>query len=150
MFGAVSEHKELLFVCMSKIAVLRGDSKRRKRSRSKKLDPNEVVRRIRVGELNHFFSVRYGNGAADCGWRFPDDDAGLEDLKILAHHYATNPAALSRIIKLRAPWAMAEDIPEEVATSPKRWTSKQLGKLLNLSGNEWRIPSQLERKFVTL
>jgi hypothetical protein len=71
-------------------------------------------------------------------WQFPDDDAGLADLKILVHHYYLNPPAMPRIIKLRAPWADAEEIIKEIEACPKRYTAKTLGSLLNLSGYEWR------------
>ena len=87
--------------------------------------------------MNKLFAHRYGGYVSACGWQFPEDDAGREDLKILAHHY--NPVALSRIIKLRAPWAHAEAIIEEVEGNPKRYRAAYLGKLLNFTGNEWRV-----------
>jgi hypothetical protein len=120
---------------LNEIAVRGGNGKRR---RNKKLNPDELIRRLRVGDLNKLFALRYGGNVADCAWQFPDDDAGLDDLKILAHHYAGNPIAAPRIIKLRAPWADVEAILEEVVGDPKRWRSKTLGKYLNLSGKEWR------------
>jgi hypothetical protein len=104
-------------------------------SRRKKLSRDEVIRRLRIGDLNKLLAYRYGGGDR-VGWQFPDDDAGLEDLKILAHHY--HPVALPRIIKLRAPWADAEAIINEVEGDPKRYRARHLGKLLNLSGLEYR------------
>ena len=112
---------------MSEIAVLRGNGKR--------LSRDEIIRRLRVGDLNKLYAHRYGGCRPNV---FPDDDSGIEDLKVLAHHYASNPIALPRIIKLRAPWADAEKILEEVSSNPRRWRAETLGKLLNLSGKEWR------------
>lgn len=88
--------------------------------------------------MNKLFAVRYGGDVNACDWQFPEDDAGSEDLKILAHHYAGNALALPKIIKLRAPWADVEAIQEEVFADPKKWRSKTLGKYLNLTGAEWR------------
>ena len=45
---------------------------------------------------------------------------------------------MPRIIKLRAPWADAESIIKEIEACPKRYGAKTLGKLVNLSGYEWR------------
>jgi hypothetical protein len=86
----------------------------------------------RIHALNRIFESRYG-----C--EFPDDDAGLEDLKILAHHYYWgNPLAMARIIKRRAPWADVQAIVDEIAANPKKWTSAELGEALNYTGLEWR------------
>ena len=70
--------------------------------------------------------------------RFPDDDAGLEDLKILLHHYRfTFAHKMPHVMKLRAPWA-ADKVLEEVLAHPRKWKSERLGRLLNLTGKEWR------------
>jgi hypothetical protein len=106
--------------------------------RSRKTNPDEIIRRLRVGDLNKLFALRYGGRVGACDWQFPKDDAGLEDLKILAHHYAGNALALPRIITLRAPWADVEAIQEEVFGDPKKWRAKTLGRWLNLDGAEWR------------
>jgi len=96
-----------------------------------------IVGKIRIGDLNKIFADRYGGGRVD--WQFPDDDSGLEDLKILIHTYRwTNPLKMPRIIELRAPWADAQPILDEVEAYPRSWKSATLGKLLNLSGKEWR------------
>jgi hypothetical protein len=56
---------------------------------------NRVVSKIRIGALHTLFADRYTGGRED--YVFPDDDAGLEDLKILLHHYAwSNPSAIAR------------------------------------------------------
>jgi hypothetical protein len=118
---------------MRELASPRGEGKRLVR---KKLSPDEIVRRQRVHHLNRLFSLRYGGSAET--WQFENDDAGFEDLKILAHHYCLNPWALPRIIKLRAPWADVEEILQEISEQPKRFTAKDLGVLVGLSGYEWR------------
>ena len=55
-----------------------------------------------LGDLNKLLARRYASNRES--YVFPDDDAGLEDLKILLHHYAlNNPLAMPRIIELHAP-----------------------------------------------
>jgi hypothetical protein len=89
-----------------------------------------------VHHLDRLFSVRYGRGIGDNNWQFPDDDAGLEDLKILADHFCHHPYALSRMISRYAPWADVDSILAGV--SGRRYTADTLGKLVNLTGLEWR------------
>ena len=43
---------------------------------------DQIIGKIRIGSLNKLFAHRYGSCPTNCGWTFPDDDAGLEDLKI--------------------------------------------------------------------
>jgi hypothetical protein len=88
--------------------------------------------------LDRFFSLRYGRGLGDQHWQFPDDDAGLADLKILVQHYYMNPMAMPRIIARHAPWADADAIIREVEDHPQRYSKKRLGQLLNFSGYEFR------------
>jgi hypothetical protein len=94
----------------------------------------------RIGALNKLFAHRYGGARHD--YVFPDDDAGLEDLKILLHHYCwNNPLAMTRVIELRAPWVndkQAANLIEQVEFDPLKWRSETLGKLLNFTGREWR------------
>ena len=40
-------------------------------------------------------------------------------------------------MKLRAPWA-ADNVLEEVLAHPRKWKSERLGRLLGLTGKEWR------------
>jgi hypothetical protein len=83
--------------------------------------------------LNRIFESRYR------GQTFPNDDAGLADLKILIHHYYWgNPIAMPRIIQMRAPWADVEAIIDEVSANPRKWSSEELGQELNFTGKEWR------------
>ena len=100
---------------------------------------NYLIGRLRIGDLNKLFAHRYGGPSRPLDWQFPEDDAGLEDLKVLIHHYHwTNPLKMPRIIKLRAPWADAEAIICEVESYEKKWRSATLGRELNLAGVEWR------------
>ena len=113
-----------------KVAFPGGNGKR-------KIDPDQLIGRLRIGDLNKLFAHRYGGSRAT--YVFPDDDSGLEDLKILAHSYAwSNPLAIPRIIKMRALWADAEAIICEVDAYPKKWRAARLGKILNFTGVEWR------------
>jgi hypothetical protein len=98
---------------------------------------DQIVGKVRIGSLNKLFAYRHGG--TSCGWQFPDDDAGLDDLKILLHHYRfTYPHELPQIIQLRAPWADSDKVLGEIFASPRKWKSETLGQELNLTGKEWR------------
>jgi hypothetical protein len=98
---------------------------------------NRAIGKQRIGDLNKLFAYRYGGTRMD--YVFPDDDAGIEDLKILLHHYAlNNPLAMVRIIKLRAPWADASKLIEQIEAFPMKWRSGRLGRYLRLTGDEWK------------
>ena len=102
---------------------------------------NRAIGAQRIGDLNKLFARRYGGNRES--YVFPDDDAGLEDLKILLHHYAlNNPLAMSRIVKLRAPWldeAATVRLLEQIDAFRQKWRADTLGRKLNLTGAEWRI-----------
>jgi hypothetical protein len=105
--------------------------------RKPRRNPDGAIGKQRIGALNTLFAYRYGGTRES--YVFPDDDAGLEDLKILIHHYSwNNPLAIPRIIELRAPWADAQAIIDEVEAYPRKWRSATLGRLLNFTGKEWR------------
>ena len=99
----------------------------------------QIVGRLRIGYLNKFFAHRYGGGK---DYVFPDDDAGREDLRILLdHYYWSNPFAMARALRRRAPWMSkesAEGMLAHVEAFPRRYRSATLGKLLGFSGKEWR------------
>ena len=98
---------------------------------------DQMIGRLRIADLNKLFAHRYSGSRAT--YVFPEDDFGLEDLKILIHSYAwSNPLAIPRIIKIRAPWADAEAILSEVGTYPKKWRAATLGKIFNYTGPEHR------------
>jgi hypothetical protein len=100
---------------------------------------DRAIGKQRIGDLNRLFSDRYGGRE---GYICPDDDAGKEDLYVLLHHYRTNnPLAMPRIIKLRAPWMSEAETAhtlEQVEAYPRRWRSETLGRLLNVTGDEWK------------
>lgn len=93
--------------------------------------------RIRIGALTKIFGARYGD---DKLYQFSDDDAGREDLRILLNHYVySNPLAIPRVIKSRAPWltdSEREDLMAEVSRSPRYWTSEALAQALRLTEAE--------------
>jgi hypothetical protein len=101
---------------------------------------NRAIGTQRIGDLNKLFARRYSGNRES--YVFPDDDAGLEDLKILLRHYALNNLlAMPRIIKLRAPWmneAAAARLLEQIEAFPQKWRTDTLGRKLNLTGAEWR------------
>jgi len=66
----------------------------KKRRKRPPMAPEQLQRhigRLRIGDLNKLFGDRYGGGRV--AYEFPDDDAGREDLEIIAHHYAINAGA---------------------------------------------------------
>ncbi len=79
--------------------------------------------RTRIGALNKVFGgrFRYGNGRL---YQFNDDSGGREDLRILLDHYAySNPLAMPRVIKARAPWlseSERESLINQVGSSADR------------------------------
>src|SRR5262245_6810320 len=90
---------------------------------------------LRVAELNRLFERRWGA-------RLPDDDAGRDDARIMAHHLAGlrgNDRRIAEWLEIWAPWMPATDA-EALATAalskPLRWRADTLGKLLNLSRAE--------------
>jgi hypothetical protein len=115
----------------------KGTRKKRKGGRCK-LSQDEIIRRRRIHMLDRFFSIRYGRGVGDKLWQFPDDDAGLADLKIFADHYYMNPVALPRIIAERAPWADVEATIQYVDAEHRKYTKKRLGILLNFTEREYK------------
>jgi len=88
---------------------------------------------LRVHDLSHLYRHRYGE-------TLPDDDAGRDDLLILAHHLAGLPGDLTRHLgawaSLRAPWLTdteAADLAERVGTAPLRWHADTLAWRLGLT-----------------
>jgi hypothetical protein len=66
----------------------------------------------------------------DESWTFPDDDAGRDDLRILAEHYiASNPLRLTKVVAMRAPWmtgAELSDFLADVGRFPRLWIGSDL------------------------
>ena len=113
-------------------------SKRRRRPLTDE-QRQHSFQRLRIGDLGKVFGHRYGGGKL---YQFPHDDAGLEDLRLLADHYAyANPAALPRVIKARAPWLTGVALNEflaDLSRSPGRWMSQPLAEKLGLTEAERR------------
>jgi hypothetical protein len=110
------------------------ESRRRYGSPSSSGIPRVVA--IRIDDFERYFAHRYGHVV-------PCDDAGREDLVILANHIAqnrNNPAAkIVRAIRSWASWmpvSAAEAIADEVLKKPRWYKAVTLGALLRLTREE--------------
>jgi hypothetical protein len=69
----------------------------------------------------------------------PDDDAGIDDIFLMAHHLAhlDNPQQRIRAwLRLRAPWhgdVRTEELIRKVMWKPLKWTADKLGQRLRLT-----------------
>lgn len=93
---------------------------------------------MRINELNRLFTARYGH-------TLPDDDAGRDDIVVMAHHLARCPGEFSRRIRnwieLRAPWMtsdMVVEIVRFVIANPIKWRADTLAQRLGLTEAERR------------
>jgi hypothetical protein len=116
-----------------------GEAKRAEEKKKKSKDQRKrAFQAMRTGDLNKLFAKRYDSTRED--YVFPDDDAGVDDLRILLGHYAySNPLRLTKIAALRAPWlkgAQLEYMIADAATSPRMWTFQELGDYMNLTEAE--------------
>jgi hypothetical protein len=118
-------------------------SKRNKDKDKKKKSEDQRKRAfqaMRTGDLNKLFAKRYRSTRED--YVFPDDDAGIDDLRILLGHYAySNPQRLTKIAALRAPWLTGTQFDYMMADatmSPRMWTFQELGDHMNLTEAERR------------
>lgn len=103
--------------------------------RRKKL-PRPSMASLRLRELHRLFAARYGP-------TLPDDDAGRDDIEIVAHHLAWLPGnTRTRIdswIALYAPWMGIDErgmLIDRVTTGRKRWSADELARLLGLTMKE--------------
>jgi hypothetical protein len=87
---------------------------------------------LRCAELNRYLGDRYGRV-------LPDDDAGKDDIFIMAHHLALMSGDKGSRIKTwlaaRAPWMSADGMAaliDTVLVKPLRWRADTLAKRLNL------------------
>lgn len=91
---------------------------------------------LRLAELNRVLTDRHG------GEVLADDDAGRDDVELVAHHLGQTQDPARRIaswIGLRAPWMRepeAETIIAHVIAKPIRWRADTLAKRLNLTDAE--------------
>ena len=62
---------------------------------------DQILGKLRVGELNKLFAYR--NGGSREGWQFPQNADGYESLKVLIQHYRrSNPWKMAKIIQMAA------------------------------------------------
>ncbi|MBR0797361.1 hypothetical protein JQ615_18395 [Bradyrhizobium jicamae] len=101
--------------------------------RSEKPDQARLITLIRLRELERIFQSRYG--------RFlPDDDAGVDDLTVAAHHVAfLRGDVVTHIVAWARSWApwlpqdKAKHLAERVAADPRKFTADALAWRLRLS-----------------
>lgn len=105
----------------------------RRYKRRKKRDRPPLVG-LRVRDLNRLLTARYGES-------LPNDDAGRDDVLIVAHHLAQyadgHPAKrITQWVRLRAPWMTVAELDALIAealTKPKRWRADKLAWRLRLT-----------------
>ena len=98
-----------------------------------------LIARVRMREIERLFAYRYGD-------RLPDDDAGLDDLELAAHHIThLDGNAEEHILRWAWEWApwlwYRDDIkPEEfahrIAQNPRRYKADTLAWRLRLTKEE--------------
>ena len=98
----------------------------------------EIIRRLRLGNLRTFFRHRYGP-------TFPDDDAGREDLRELLLPISVGPNAsikMERAIEVWAPWMAPDEatqLIDDINRTPiyhRKPTAGTLGQRLRLTNAE--------------
>jgi hypothetical protein len=108
-------------------------AKQQRKRYGEKPDKNRLITLIRLRELERVFQSRYG--------RFlPDDDAGMDDLLVAAHHIAFLRGDVVKHIvawaRAWAPWLppdKAEQLAQRVAAEPRKFTADALAWRLRLS-----------------
>ncbi|MGO8974718.1 MAG: hypothetical protein ACLQNV_14480 [Steroidobacteraceae bacterium] len=111
-------------------------ARRYKAKRAQK--PRVSITTLRIRELDRLFTARYGH-------TLPNDDAGRDDIVVMAHHLARCPGEPARRIRnwieLRMPW-MTSDVAAEiicfVMTNPIKWRADTLAQRLRLTEAERR------------
>jgi hypothetical protein len=110
-----------------------------RRYKAKQADkPPVSLAALRIAELRRLFTARYGR-------TLPDDDAGRDDIVVMAHHLARRQGDARRNIRnwieLHAPWMAADEIASTTAyvtTNPIRWRADKLATRLHLTEAERR------------
>jgi hypothetical protein len=104
-----------------------------RRYKSKQADkPPISIAALRIAELRRLFLDRYGR-------TLPDDDAGRDDVMVMAHHLArrhTDPERIHNWIELNAPWMAADEsgeIVRQVVARPFKWRADKLAARLRLT-----------------
>jgi hypothetical protein len=98
----------------------------------RKRPPRSIIPRLRRKELQRLFLFRWGP-------TLPDDDAGRDDLTIMAHTIARLPGDASHhiemFVEVSAPWMTRQDVDHMLATvlvKPLRFRADTLGARLGL------------------
>jgi hypothetical protein len=110
-----------------------------RRYKAKRADkPPVSLAALRIAELRRLFTARYGR-------TLPDDDAGRDDVVVMAHHLARRQGDARRNIRnwieLHAPWMAADEIASttaHVTANPIRWRADKLAIRLHLTEAERR------------
>jgi hypothetical protein len=110
-----------------------------RRYRAKQTDkPPVSMTALRIAELRRLFTARYGR-------TLPDDDAGRDDVQVMAHHLARRQGDARRNIRnwieLHAPWMAADEMASTIAyvtANPIRWRADKLATRLHLTEAERR------------
>jgi hypothetical protein len=94
-----------------------------------------LIRNKRMRELEGLYEHRYGE-------HLPYDDAGIEDLTIMAHHIAHGPGGFAHICAWARIWipdmpeAEAEALAKRVVAAPRKFKAARLGWKLRLTNDE--------------
>jgi hypothetical protein len=110
-----------------------------RRYKQKKADKAPIsLTALRIAELRRLFLDRYGR-------TLPNDDAGRDDVLVMAHHIARRqgdaPKAIRSWIELSAPWMSSTETDVTVAAvlaRPLKWRADTLAKRLRLTEAERR------------
>jgi len=98
------------------------------------------MHRVRLGHVRRLLRDRYG-------LILPDDDAGIDDLRILLHVKAVcyeperRERALAAEIELWAPWLDGKKLAAAIAAKPMRLKADTLGRMLNV---DWETRERLK------
>lgn len=100
--------------------------------RYKRERPAFSMAALRCAEINRLLESRYGT-------TLPDDDAGRDDIRIMAHHLerlSGDPRKrIGKWLDTHAPWLIGRErtaLIGEVTDKPRRWRADKLAGLLNL------------------
>ena len=122
MTAAVHQHAEIARRYKSKLAQ----------------KPRVSIITLRIRELDRLFTARYGH-------TLPNDDAGRDDIVLMAHHLVRctgEPARRVRNwVELRAPWMtsdVAAEIIRSVMANPLNWGADTLAQRLGVTEAERR------------
>jgi hypothetical protein len=108
------------------------------RYKAKRRDRPVSMAALRIADLRRLFQARYGN-------ELPDDDAGRDDVLLMAHHLARrigDPARrIAAWLASAAPWISKTERADLIAAvlgKPLRWRADKLAQRLSLTDAERR------------